>query len=112
MSNLSYRQIHQILKREVKQVLLANSVNPTTRRGNKELSFILKRLAQQPYGALTEVSAVGQALGEQIVTISKQLGKKDLDGSVVRQIAAEFVPATPASSTSPSRTSCMLSSSV
>ena len=102
-SPLGNRQLYQALRRGAKDVLTANGIQPSTRRGNKELDLALQRLAQQPYDTLAAASQAGQALGQKIVEISQAKGKTDLDGGIVRQMlltgeipAVEKVMAKPA----------------
>lgn len=100
MAQLSRRHILQTLEHEAKQVLRENDLAPSTRRSNKELAFTLKRLAQNPYDSLDEVSKAGREVGEAIVKLSKERGKQHLDGGVLKLMG----PGAIASKTTPDST--------
>jgi hypothetical protein len=85
-SSPSVRQIYQALRRGAKEALVANGIQPSTRRGSKELTLAVQRLAQQSYGSLDEATQTGQALGQTIAERSQAQGKTDLDGGIVRQM--------------------------
>ena len=85
-SSPSIRQIYQALRRGAKEALVANGIQPSTRRGSKELTLAVQRLAQQSYGSLDEATQTGQALGQTIAERSQAKGKTDLDGGIVRQM--------------------------
>ncbi|MBE9155440.1 hypothetical protein IQ265_01085 [Nodosilinea sp. LEGE 06152] len=80
------RQVQQALRRGAKAALVAGGIQPSTRRGNKELTLAVQRLAQQPYSTLEEATQAGAALGQKIVEISQAKGLTDLDGGIVRQL--------------------------
>lgn len=86
LSNLDTRQIQNALQRGAKDVLVASGIQPSTRRGNKELDLAVQRLAQQPYSTLEEATQTGKALGQKIVELSQAKGKTVLDGGIVRQM--------------------------
>ncbi|PSN13730.1 hypothetical protein C7293_14640 [filamentous cyanobacterium CCT1] len=83
---LGNRQIQQALRRGAKAALVAGGIQPSTRRGNKELTLAVQRLAQQPYSTLKEATQTGETLGQKIVEISQTKGLTHLDGAVVRQM--------------------------
>ena len=95
-SSPSVRQIYQALRRGAKEALVANGIQPSTRRGSKELTLAVQRLAQQSYGSLDEATQTGQALGQTIAERSQAQGKTDLDGGIVRQrmLTGEIPPVT------------------
>ncbi len=83
-STLNGRQIQAALSRGARDTLVANGIQPTTRRGKKELTLAVQRLAQHSYNSLDEATQAGQALGQKIVDLSQ--GKTELDGGIVRQL--------------------------
>jgi hypothetical protein len=83
-STLNGRQIQAALNRGVRDTLVANGIQPASRRGKKELTLAVQRLAQQSYSTLDEATQAGQALGQKIVDLSQ--GKTELDGGIVRQL--------------------------
>ncbi|PSR17011.1 hypothetical protein C8255_14770 [filamentous cyanobacterium CCP3] len=85
-SALGTRQIQQALRRSAKAVLVASGIQPSTRRGNKELTLAVQRLAQQPYNTLEDATQAGAALGQKIAEISQAKGLTNLDGGIVRQL--------------------------
>ncbi len=86
LSTLSTRQIENALRRGAKTALVAGGMQPSTRRGNKELTLAVQRLAQQPYSTLAEATQAGAALGQTIVELSQAKGKTNLAGGIVRQM--------------------------
>ncbi len=86
LSTLGTRQIENALRRGAKTALVANGIEPSTRRGNKELTLAVQRLAQQTYSTIEEAIQTGEALGQKIVELSQAKGKTDLDGGIVRQM--------------------------
>jgi hypothetical protein len=100
-----YRHTCQAIRRAVKQVLGENHIRPSTKRGNKELNIAIHRLALQPYSTLDDAAQVGQALGQQIVDLSKEKGKTDLDGGIIRQIVLlGDIPTAPKQMAKPAKT--------
>lgn len=85
-STLTVRQIQAALQRGAKDTLVASGIQPATRRGNKELTLAVQRLAQQSYSTLDEATQAGQALGQKIVDRSQAKGTTDLDGGIIRQL--------------------------
>ena len=83
-STLNGRQIQAALSRSARDTLVANGIQPTNRRGTKELNRAVQRLAQQSYSSLDEATQAGQSLGQKIVERSQ--GKTELDGGIVRQL--------------------------
>lgn len=82
-------QIEKSLKRAVKRVLAAKGINLSTRKGNKELDFVLKQMTGTSFSSFTEVEATGEALGIKIVELSEQLGKTHLDRGVIRHLSLQ-----------------------
>ncbi|MEO1069350.1 MAG: hypothetical protein AAFW95_09550, partial [Cyanobacteria bacterium J06638_6] len=111
-SALGVRQIQQALLRAAKDTLVASGIQPTTRRGNKELDLAVQRLAQQPYSTLAEATQAGQALGQKITEISQAQGKINLDGGIVRQMMLTgVIPTVPkAAATKPAKSAPMVMS--
>ncbi|MGF1568027.1 MAG: hypothetical protein ACFCVD_08135 [Nodosilinea sp.] len=104
-SSLGYRQIRQAMRRAAKDVLVANGIEPSTRRGNKELDLALQRLARQSYDSLEVATEVGQALGQKIVELSQAQGTTNLDGGIVRQmLLTGEIPTVPKLSQKPPKT--------
>lgn len=80
------RQIQKALRRGAKAVLMSRGMNPSTRRGNKELDILLGRLAQKSYASLEDAVRMGEAVGWEIVKLSEKRNQRNLDASVIRQI--------------------------
>jgi hypothetical protein len=105
-STLGIRQVQQALQRGAKDVLVANGIQPSTRRGNKELDLAVQRLAQQTYSSLEEAAKTGEALGQKIVELSQAKGKTDLDGGIIRQMMLTGeIPTVVKVTTKPAKTS-------
>jgi hypothetical protein len=102
---LGTRQIQQALRRGAKAVLVAGGIQPSTQRGNKELTLAVQRLAQQSYSTLEEATQTGEALGQKIVEISQAKGLTDLDGGIVRQMMLTGdIPTVTKATTKPAKT--------
>ncbi|HEY9880829.1 MAG TPA: hypothetical protein V6D29_20385 [Leptolyngbyaceae cyanobacterium] len=81
------QQIQKALKRGAKAVLMSRGMNPSTRRGNKELENLLNQLGQKSYASVEDAIRMGEALGWEIVKLSEKRNQKNLDASVIRQVA-------------------------
>jgi uncharacterized protein YqeY len=77
----------KILKKAAKREIASQGIDPHTRRGNRELSILVNRLAQKLFISLEEVEQVGSDLGLQIAALSHKKGKKYLDKEIVRSLA-------------------------
>ena len=60
-------RLKKTIKQHAKKVLIDQGIHETTKRGNKELNHLLKRLAQQVARTPSVSTQVGVALGEEIV---------------------------------------------
>ncbi|NER00619.1 MAG: hypothetical protein F6K30_28650, partial [Cyanothece sp. SIO2G6] len=87
-SSLSSRTIENIIRKQVNKVLHDAGMNPSTRRGNKELKHLIGNLAQTPIADEVAATELGITVGQQILEVSKQKGKKNLDQGVVIQVIA------------------------
>lgn len=81
------QQVQKALKRGAKAVLMSRGMNPSTRRGNKELDNLLDQLGQKSYASVEDAIRMGEALGWEIVKLSEKRNQKNLDASVLRQVA-------------------------
>ncbi|HEY9880036.1 MAG TPA: hypothetical protein V6D29_16395 [Leptolyngbyaceae cyanobacterium] len=81
------QQIQKALKRGAKAVLMSRGMNPSTRRGNKELENLLNQLGRKSYASVEDAIRMGEALGWEIVKLSEKRNQKNLDASVIRQVA-------------------------
>lgn len=84
---LNRKQVEKTLNKSIKEVMAENSLKPSTRKGNKELSLYVKQIATASFSSLEQVKAYGKQLGQEIVDLSQEKGKNYLDIGVVRQIA-------------------------
>jgi hypothetical protein len=99
---INRKQIAQLIKKTTKKVIAEGGINPSTRSGNQELEYVVKRLATQPFSSLEVAEALGEALGQKIVALSQQMGKQNLDRAVIWKLVAQkdlpvIVEDTPAS---------------
>jgi len=85
-SHPGYRHIRRTIRQQAKAVLVANGMQPSTKRGNRELDAALSRLAMQPYPNLDAAAQVGQDLGQKIVDLSKAKNQTHLDAAIIRQM--------------------------
>jgi hypothetical protein len=86
---INRKQIAQLIKKTTKKVIAEGGINPSTRSGNQELEYVVKRLATQPFSSLEVAEALGEALGQKIVALSQQMGKQNLDRAVIWKLVAQ-----------------------
>ncbi len=85
----SPKTLQKLLKKSIKKVVAEKGISPTTRKGNRELELLVKKIAKQPFNSLEQARRIGEKLGEKIVEISQQRGKENLDKGVIRQLAIQ-----------------------
>ena len=83
----SSKVLEKTIKTSIKKAIASKGINTTTRQGNKELKFLIGKIAQHSFDSLEQASNVGEKLGEKIVEISQKQGKQNLDGGVIRQLS-------------------------
>lgn len=83
------KQIAKLIRASAKRVIASTDINTSTRKGNKELDFIAKRMADAQPLTPADAEQLGQALGERIVALSQSLGRKNLDQGVLHQLAVK-----------------------
>ncbi|MBD2259718.1 succinate dehydrogenase assembly factor 2 [Pseudanabaena sp. FACHB-2040] len=86
-NQLQGNQTQKALRRGAKAVLMSRGVNPSTRRGNKELDMLLNKLAQKSYASLEDAVRMGEAVGWEIAKLAERRNQTNLDASVIRQVA-------------------------
>lgn len=86
-NQLQGNQTRKALKRGAKAVLMSRGMNPSTKRGNKELEMLLDGLAKKSYASLEDAIRMGEAVGWEIVKLSERRNQTNLDASVIRQVA-------------------------
>ncbi len=87
-SGLSSKTLEKTLKKSIKRVLTQKGLSYQRRKGNKELNFLVKKIAQTNLPNLETASKTGEQLGEKIASISEEKGKNFLDVGVLRQIGS------------------------
>ena len=85
----SPKTLQKLLKKSIKKVVAEKGISPTTRKGNRELEILVKKIAKQPFNSLEQARIIGEKLGEKIAEISQQRGKENLDKGVIRQLAIQ-----------------------
>ncbi len=86
---ISRRLVENQIRKTAKRVMTGSGMNSATRRGNKELNHLVRRVAQQPISSLEQASQIGETLGQSIVTLSNQLGRTSLDQGIIRQLVVQ-----------------------
>jgi uncharacterized protein len=81
------KKIVKLLTQTIKKVVSDQGINPTTKKGNKELALLLKSLSKQPLGGHEQVKSYGEKIGAVIIEISQAKGKNYLDKGVIREIS-------------------------
>ncbi|NEP16051.1 MAG: hypothetical protein F6J97_04010 [Leptolyngbya sp. SIO4C1] len=88
-TQLTSNRVEKSLKQGVKQQLTAAGMRPSTKRGNKELSMLVKRVAQSDFQSVDEVDAASEKLGSKIVELSQASGKQQLDAGTIRKLSLQ-----------------------
>ncbi|MEB3211232.1 MAG: hypothetical protein VKL39_07750, partial [Leptolyngbyaceae bacterium] len=88
-TQINNKQIAKMIRASAKRVIATTDLNTSTRKGNKELDFIVKRMANAQTLTPADAEQLGKALGEQIVQLSQSLGRKSLDHGVLHQLAVK-----------------------
>ena len=83
----SSKVLEKTIKTSIKKAIASKGINTTTRQGNKELKFLIGKIAQHSFDSLEQATNIGEKLGEKIVEISQKQGKQNLDGGVIRQLS-------------------------
>ncbi|WP_013323398.1 hypothetical protein [Gloeothece verrucosa] len=86
-TRISQSKIFKLLKKNVKRILAQKGMNAMTRKGDKELDLLVKKIANQPIQTEEEATQIAEELGDKIVEISQKEGKENLDKSIIRQLA-------------------------
>lgn len=81
-------QVEKMLTKRIKQAISQSSIT-STRSGNKELSFLVKEILAAPFDSDAQVKAVGTALGQKIVALSKESNQQNLDAGVIRKLRSK-----------------------
>ncbi len=84
------KQIEQQLSKTIKKTVFEKGVTQSTRRGNKELSLLIRRLAKHPFKTPETVIAYGEQIGTAIANLSQQQEKKQLDRGIIHQVSLQF----------------------
>src|SRR5512147_3027463 len=85
--NATRTKLVKLLKKTIKTVMTKQGVNPSTRKGNKELDILVKQLAKQSFTSEEAAKAAAEKLAESLVTLSQKNGKTYLDKGVVKQFS-------------------------
>jgi hypothetical protein len=83
------KKLVKLLTKTIKEVVVNKEIHPTTRKGNKELSLLVKQIAKSNLCNKKQAIKYGEQLGEVIVEFSQKNQKKYLDKGVLRQIALQ-----------------------
>ncbi|MGK7929845.1 MAG: GatB/YqeY domain-containing protein [Microcystaceae cyanobacterium] len=84
---LNSKQVEQLLSKTIKKTISSNGISLSTRKGNKELGLLTKKIARYSFASSEEVINYGEKMGEAIANLAKQKGKENLDVGVIRQIS-------------------------
>lgn len=87
--SLQSQQISKSVLKGVKAWLFEQEFPASTKRGNKELGYLIKRLSAGQIESQSQALEVGQRLGQRIIEESKVKGKAQLDSGVIRIIALQ-----------------------
>lgn len=85
----SSKKLIKLLTKSIKEAVAKKEINPTTRKGNKELSLLVKQIANENLCNEEQAIKYGEQLGEVIAEFSNKNQKKSLDRGVIKQIALQ-----------------------
>ncbi|MBP0004384.1 MAG: hypothetical protein J7642_11825 [Cyanobacteria bacterium SBC] len=83
------QNIEKTIKKAVKQVLSQKGIDSSTRKGNKELNFVVQKIAKGIDRNIQAAEEMGKLLGEKIVEISQKFDKKHLDRGILQQLVLD-----------------------
>ncbi|WP_219907709.1 GatB/YqeY domain-containing protein [Aphanothece hegewaldii] len=83
---LNKKSLLKILKKSIKKIILENGIEPNTKKGNKELNYLLKEIAKSHFSSFEQVQAQGEKIGQLIVKLSNERGKIALDHGIIQHI--------------------------
>lgn len=83
---ISTKKVEHILKAQIKQNLSAKDINTTTKQGNKELKFLVNKVATHAFETKEQVETTGDKLGSYLSELFQQKNKQNLDASLIRQV--------------------------
>jgi uncharacterized protein len=85
----SSKKLIKLLTKSIKETVDKKEIDPTTRKGNKELSLLVKQIVTENLRDKEQAIKYGEQLGEIIAKFSQKHQKKYLDKGVIRQIALQ-----------------------
>jgi uncharacterized protein YqeY len=83
---LNENNLFKLLKKSIKKTILENGIDPNTKKGNKELEYLLKKIATFHFNSLEQVQVQGEKIGHLIVKLSNERGKIALDQGIIQHI--------------------------
>lgn len=89
MTNFSTKEIARNILGSTKRKLYDQGFHSSTKRGNAELKYLIKRLSSYPFRDLSHAQQTGERLGDAIINYSNNRGKQHLDSGTIRMIAME-----------------------
>jgi uncharacterized protein len=85
--NATSTKLVKLLKKTIKTFITKQGVNPSTRKGNRELDILIKQLAKQSFTSEEQAKTAAEKLGKSLVELSQKNGKNYLDKGVVKQFS-------------------------
>lgn len=83
---LNEKNLLKLLKKSIKKIVLDNGIDTNTKKGNKELNFLLKKIGKLHFNSFEQVQTQGEKIGQLIVKLSNERGKIALDQGVIQHI--------------------------
>ncbi|HHP7230298.1 MAG TPA: hypothetical protein ACFCUY_05500 [Xenococcaceae cyanobacterium] len=84
---VSTKSIEKILKSSIKKEITAKGINVTNRRGNRELKFLISKIANYPFKNLEQANVAGEKLGQHLAQLFQQKNQQNLDADVIQQVS-------------------------
>ncbi|MEM8673748.1 MAG: hypothetical protein AAGF83_07730 [Cyanobacteria bacterium P01_G01_bin.67] len=82
------KTVEKIIKGKIKNELSAKGINTTTKQGNKELKFLVNKVATHPFENQSQIDTTGDKLGSYLSELFQQKNKQNLDASLIQQVTS------------------------
>ena len=79
--------VKKTIKAGIKKEISVRGIDTTTRKGNKELKFLIDKIACYPFDNQDEARVAEDKLGQHLGELLQQKKKNNLDGGIIRQVA-------------------------
>jgi hypothetical protein len=86
---LNVKAAEKTIKTSIKKKIAEKGINTTTRQGNKELKFLVQKLARYSFASIDKAQDAGQKIGQHIGELLQQRNKQNLDAGTIYQVSEQ-----------------------